>query len=65
VKQKALLVALGLVYYMRLDTEYRSKFVEKVDQLTPSYSVKFENAFTDEVHISTCIYIVQISVLTM
>ena len=49
VKQKALLVALGLVYYMRLGTKYRLKFVEKMDQLTASYSVKFKKAFSDEV----------------
>ena len=49
IKQKALLVALGLVYYMRLDTKYRLKFVKKMDQLTTSYSVGFEKAFTDEV----------------
>jgi len=34
---------------MRLDTKYRLKFVKKIDQLTTSYSVGFEKAFTDEV----------------
>ena len=48
-KERALLVALGLVYYMRLDTKYRQKFVKRMDQLTASCSVQFKEAFTDGV----------------
>ena len=51
VTQRALLVSLGLVYYMRLNSEYREKFVEVIDQLTPYYSVNFLKAYNDEVTI--------------
>ena len=46
---RALLVALGLVYYMRLDTLYRQKFVARLDGMIQSGCVNFKRAFTDEV----------------
>ena len=46
-KQRALLVALGLVYYMRLDSEYRKKFAEELDKM--HFVVEFLTAFTQEV----------------
>lgn len=49
VTQRALLVSLGLVYYMRLNSEYREKFVKEIDQLTSFYGVKFIDAYNDEV----------------
>jgi len=51
VTQRALLVSLGLVYYMRLNSEYRTKFVEVIDELTSCYSVNFMKAYNDEVSI--------------
>ena len=48
-KQRAILVALGLVYYMRLDTSYRKRFVEEMDQATVSFRFLFKEAFNDEV----------------
>ena len=51
VTQRALLVALGLVYYMRLNSEYRTKFVEMIDELTSYYRVNFMKAYNDEVSI--------------
>ena len=44
---RALLVALGLVYYVRLDTSYRKEFTEELDK--NKFSVKFQTAFTEEV----------------
>ena len=49
VNQRALLVALGLVYYMKLNTDYRARFIKELDKKIQSYSVKFSEAFTDEV----------------
>ena len=46
-KQRALLVALGVVYYMRLDSEYRKRFVEELEK--EHFEVKFLTALTDEV----------------
>ena len=46
-KQRALLVALGLVYYMRLDSEYREKFAKELDKM--HFVVEFLTAFTQEV----------------
>ena len=46
-RQRALLVALGLVYYMRLDSEYREKFSKELDRM--NFAVKFQTAFTQEV----------------
>ena len=46
-RQRALLVALGLVYYMRLDTEYREKFSKELDKM--HFAVPFQTAFTQEV----------------
>jgi len=54
VTQRALLVSLGLVYYMRLNSEYRKKFVKEIDELTSHYSIKFEKAYNDEVSIVNC-----------
>ena len=44
---RALLVALGLVYYVRLDTLYRIEFAEELDK--NRFSIKFQTAFTEEV----------------
>ena len=49
IKQRALLVALGLVYYMRLNTHYRKVFVNELEKLIPNCNVKFKEAFNDEV----------------
>jgi len=49
VNQRALLVALGLVYYMRLNTDYRARFVKELDKKIQNYNVKFSEAFSDEV----------------
>jgi len=57
VNQRALLVALGLVYYMRLNSDYRKRFVKELDKMIQSYSVKFSKAFNDEVRM--CITILQ------
>jgi len=46
-KQRALLVALGLVYYMRLDSKYRILFANELDKMIPG--VKFLTAFRQEV----------------
>lgn len=46
-RQRALLVALGLVYYMRLDSDYRRMFTEELDKM--HFSVKFLTAFKEEV----------------
>ena len=46
-RQRALLVALGLVYYMRLNSDYRRIFTEKLDRM--HFSVKFLTAFKEEV----------------
>lgn len=46
-RQRALLVALGLVYYMRLDSEYREQFSKELDKM--HFAVKFKTAFTQEV----------------
>lgn len=47
IRQRALLVALGLVYYMRLDSDYRRMFAEELDRM--HFSVKFLTAFKEEV----------------
>lgn len=49
VNQRAVLVAVGLVYYMRLNTDYRARFVKELDQVIYNYAVKFSKAFFDEV----------------
>ena len=46
-RHRALLVALGLVYYMRLNSEYREAFAKELDKL--KFAVKFLKAFTQEV----------------
>ena len=46
-RQRALLVALGLVYYMRLDSKYRIIFAKELDKMFPG--IKFLTAFTQEV----------------
>ena len=45
---RAMLVALGLVYFMRLDSKYRIKFAEKLDTMH-NFAVNFQTAFTQEV----------------
>ena len=47
-RHRALLVALGLVYYVRLDTSYRKKFVNELDRNNTA-KLKFKQAFTEEV----------------
>ena len=49
--RRALLVALGLVYFMRLDSEYRITFAKELDKMHVS-AVKFQTAFTQEVAIT-------------
>jgi len=46
-KQRALLVALGLVYYMRLDSKYRIKFANELNSRISG--VQFLTAFKEEV----------------
>ena len=46
-RQRALLVALGLVYYMRLDSEYRRRFAMELNKM--DFAVDFLTAFTQEV----------------
>ena len=46
-RQRALLVALGLVYYMRLDSEYRTRFAKELDKM--HFAVNFLTAFRQEV----------------
>ena len=46
-RHRALLVALGLVYYMRLNSDYREKFSKELDRM--NFVVKFQTAFTQEV----------------
>ena len=48
-RQRALLVALGLVYYVRLDSDYRKMFAEELDRMY--FSVKFLKAFKQEVRL--------------
>jgi len=48
-RERALLVALGLVYYMRLNSNYRKIFVEELHK--EKFSVKFLTAFRQEVSI--------------
>ena len=47
-RHRALLVALGLVYYMRLDSDYRIRFAKELDKMHV-LAVKFQTAFTQEV----------------
>ena len=49
IRQRALLVALGLVYFMRLDSDYRKLFAEELDRMY--FSVKFLKAFKQEVQL--------------
>lgn len=46
-RHRALLVALGLVYYMRLNNEYRKGFVQELNRI--NFAVDFLTAFTEEV----------------
>ena len=48
-RHRALLVALGLVYYVRLDTSYRKKFAQKLDGNNSPVKLKFKQVFTEEV----------------
>ena len=48
-RERALLVALGLVYYMRLNSDYRKRFVQELDK--ENFSIKFLTAFRQEVSI--------------
>lgn len=47
-RYRALLVALGLVYYVRLNTSYRKRLTDELDK--NKHSVKFQEVFTEEVH---------------
>ena len=60
-KHHALLVSLGLVYYMRLNSTYRERFTEELDKI--NFEVKFLTAFINEVHISAIIIGVDYKVL--
>ena len=46
-RERALLVALGLVYYVRLDNLYRERFAHELDK--NEFSLKFQAVFTEEV----------------
>ena len=46
-RERALLVALGLVYYVRLDSLYRKRFAAELDK--NEFSLKFQAVFTEEV----------------
>ena len=46
-KHHALLVSLGLVYYMRLNSTYRERFTKELDKI--NYGMKFATAFMKEV----------------
>ena len=55
---RALLVALGLVYYVRLNTSHRKKFEDELDKNQLPTKLTFHKAFTEEV--ATCKAIVSI-----
>jgi len=55
IKQRALLVALGLVYYMRLNTLHRKQFIEELEGTILNCAVKFKEAFDDEVCTNTIV----------
>ena len=57
-RYRALLVALGLVYYVRLNTSHRKKFEDELDKNQLPTKLTFHKAFTEEVAI--CKAIVQI-----
>ena len=57
-RYRALLVALGLVYYVRLNTLHRKKFEDELDKNQLPMKLTFHKAFTEEVAI--CKAIVQI-----
>lgn len=50
-RHRALLVALGLVYYVRLDTSYRKRFADELDSNNFPVKLRFKKAFTEEVAI--------------
>ena len=46
---RAILLALGTVYYLRLDTEFRQNYSHKLDNsMSSSYKLKFSDAFNEE-----------------
>ena len=48
---RALLLALGIVYYLRLDTEFRRKYMNKLDHSMSTCSkLKFSEAFNEELN---------------
>ena len=46
--RRAVLVALGIVYYLRLNNEYREKYKEALDKMWGLGDVKFTQAFQEE-----------------
>lgn len=46
--RRAVLVALGMVYYMRLDTEFRQRYIEYLDSQPLSNKLSFTKAFNEE-----------------
>eukprot|EP00731_Ephydatia_muelleri_P036542 Em0275g1a len=46
--RRAVLVAIGVVYYMRLDQMFRTKYIELIDRFPSSNNVTFLNAFHKE-----------------
>lgn len=50
-EQRAILVALGLVYYLRLDSEHRKEYVIRIDKVVSvSETVSFMEAFDDDIN---------------
>lgn len=52
--QRAILVALGLVYYFRLNKEFRETYKDRMKDICGDN--KFTDALDDEVHRTLCIY---------
>ena len=46
--RRAVLVAIGVVYYMRLDQNFRTKYIELIDRFQSFNSVTFLKAFREE-----------------
>jgi len=51
-KHRALLVSLGVVYYVRLDSADRQTFAEELDRC---FGMQFSTVFKEEVNLPYCI----------
>ena len=47
--RRAVLVAIGIVYYMRLDIHFREKYKTNIDSVSIANKLKFSKAFNEEV----------------